>query len=82
MKEHKTMNFTSFRTASRTYARIILGAFGTLAVAGLVTTASAKVTRSRSVTVKNARIEAKQKLPREWRWTRTPINLDGMIRQR
>lgn len=68
--------------ARRTFARIVLGAFGMLAVAGLVSTASAKMADPAPNAVQTSQQEAKQNLPREWRWQRPTVNLDGMIRSR
>lgn len=73
---------TKQSNVTRTTSRIILGAFGALALAGLVTTASAKTETAPQSEVTKSNVQPKAKLPREWRWQIKTVNLDGMIRNR
>lgn len=75
------MNTQTSRTP-RTLARMLLGALGIILVTGLVTTASAKVKQMQQNALKAQELRAKPDLPREWRWQRPTLNLDGMIRPR
>ena len=54
----------------------------TIVVVGLAMTLSREAAPPRAAITPSASISAGPELPREWRWTREPLDLNKMYRQR